>query len=64
MSTKLTFTNAMKELEELNAWFQRDDIDLEEGLHKLKRGKELVAFCQARLKELENEFQLIQDSEA
>lgn len=49
-------SKAMKELEEINAWFQEEDVDLEKGLAKLKRAKELSAEVQQRLKQVENEF--------
>lgn len=71
MSTKNSATNptsfseAMKELEVLNQWFQQDDIDLEEGLEKLQRAQVLIQYCQKRLTNVENEFtQLRQGFEA
>ena len=51
-----SFAKAMKELEELNNWFQSQDIDLDEGLKKLRRGGELIKQCQTQLKDIENEF--------
>lgn len=53
---KFDFTESINKLEEINAWFQNEDIDLDEGLHKLKEGKELIKKCRSRLKEVENEF--------
>lgn len=53
---KIDFKSAMKELEEINLWFQNEEIDLDEGLIKLKRAKELIALCKGRLTEVENEF--------
>ncbi|MCX7996582.1 MAG: exodeoxyribonuclease VII small subunit [Patescibacteria group bacterium] len=50
------FAAAMRELEEINRWFQEADIDLDQGLEKLKKGKELIAACRDRLKSVENEF--------
>lgn len=58
---KFNFNQALTELEEINRWFQKEDIDLEEGLKKLKLGKELISQCRLRLKEVENEFVEIQD---
>ena len=55
-SRKLDFTESVNKLEEINAWFQNEDIDLDEGLYKLKTGKELIKKCRTRLKEVENEF--------
>lgn len=53
---EFNFAAAMKELEEINSWFQQSDLDLEEALVKLKRGKELISLCQGRLKKVETEF--------
>jgi exodeoxyribonuclease VII small subunit len=55
------FAGAIRELEEINRWFQDEEIDLDEGLEKLKRGKELIGACRARLKTVENEFTKIRD---
>ncbi len=53
---KFDFTASIKKLEEINAWFQDDDFNLDEGLQKLKEGKELIKNCRARLRQVENEF--------
>ncbi|MBI4990691.1 exodeoxyribonuclease VII small subunit [Candidatus Gottesmanbacteria bacterium] len=54
--TKFDFTKAVSEIEEINQWFQNEDIDLDEGLAKFRRGLELIKKCQTRLKQVENEF--------
>jgi len=54
---KFNFTKAYQELEEINEWFQGEDIDLDEALKKYERGIELVKKCQERLKEAENKFE-------
>lgn len=56
---KLDFSEAMKQLQELNRWFQQDDIDLEAGLVKLETGKELLQQCHQRLQQLEHKFQTL-----
>jgi exodeoxyribonuclease VII small subunit len=56
MSKQFDFAASIKELEEINKWFQSEDIDLDEGLQKLKRGKELIQLLKGRLKNVENEF--------
>ena len=56
MSEKFDFKKAIEELEEINRWFQEEEIDLDEGLEKLKRGKALIAKCRTRLGEAETEF--------
>jgi exodeoxyribonuclease VII small subunit len=58
---KFDFKKAIEDLEEINRWFQSADIDLDEGLEKLKKGKELISKCQKRLTEAENEFVKIRD---
>lgn len=50
------FAKALQELEEINTWFQEADVDLDKGLEKLKRGKELIAKCREHVKSAENEF--------
>lgn len=48
------FGEAYKELEGIIGWFERDEVDLEEGLRKFERGLELARMCKGRLKEVEN----------
>src|ERR687894_1280853 len=50
------FTASIKELEEINSWFQNEDFNLDEGLQKLKLGKDLIKKCRSRLHQVENEF--------
>ena len=50
------FTASIKELEEINSWFQNEDFNLDEGLRKLKLGKDLIKKCRGRLQQVENEF--------
>ncbi len=58
---KIDFTTSVKRLEEINTWFQNEEIDLDEGLHKLREGKELIKQCRNRLQEVENEFVKIKE---
>ena len=53
---KFDFTASIKELEEINSWFQNEDFNLDEGLQKLKLGKDLIKKCRGRLQQVENEF--------
>lgn len=48
------FGEAYKELEGIIAWFEREEVDLDEGLRKFERGLELAKGCKERLKEVEN----------
>jgi len=50
------FSKAFEELEKISQWFQSDNIDIDEGLEKYKRGLELIKQCQQKLKEVENKF--------
>jgi len=50
------FTASIKQVEEINSWFQNEDFNLDEGLQKLKLGKDLIKKCRGRLQQVENEF--------
>jgi len=55
--TKDTIQTQLKRLEEIAAWFERDEqFDVEEGLAKVKEGAVLVKALRERVKEVENEF--------
>ena len=50
----------LKRLSEITEWFNsQKEIDVEEGLKKVKEGVELIKFSKSRLKEVENEFEEI-----
>ncbi len=49
-----SFGEAFQELEDITAWFERGDVDLDEGLKKFERGLELAGICKAKLSEVEN----------
>ncbi len=54
---KLNLTEALKKLEEINAWFEdREEIDVEKGLKQVKEGAKLVKASRERLQKIENEF--------
>lgn len=57
---KFDFSQAIKRLDEINKWFQEEEIDLDEGLKKLREGKEIIKECRKKLKDVENEFTKIQ----
>ena len=56
---KSTFAASYAELEQIIAWFEGSDADLEEGISKFERGLELAEACKGRLAELENRVTLI-----
>ena len=50
----------IKHLSEISDWFEgREDIDLEEGLQKIKEAAELIKISKKRLSEIKNEFEEI-----
>lgn len=51
---KLNVEQAFQELEQITAWFEKEEIDLEEGLAKFERGLELARKLKTRLGEVEN----------
>ncbi len=53
------FEKALKELEEITAWFESSDVDLDQGLAKFERGLELSAQLKDHLQEVENRVEKI-----
>jgi exodeoxyribonuclease VII small subunit len=52
---------SLNSLNEIVQWFEsQEEIDVEAGLDKVKKGAELVKVCKQRLTEIENEFKQIQ----
>lgn len=49
-----TFAEAFAELEQLTAWFETEEVDLDVGLKKFERGLELAQICKKKLAEVEN----------
>ncbi len=50
----------LKQLAEITEWFdKREEIDVEEGLEKVKKAISLIKESKARLKSIENEFEEI-----
>jgi len=53
---------SLEKLESIVAWFDKqEDIDLEEGLEKVKQGAEIVKDLKSKLKGIENKFKEIKD---
>lgn len=59
MSQQFEFEAALKELEQIAAWFERPDIDLDEGLVKFERGMELAQRLKEHLAGVENRVERI-----
>ncbi|MDO8436098.1 MAG: exodeoxyribonuclease VII small subunit [bacterium] len=52
--------NNLKRLAEITEWFDnQEEIDVEEGLKKVKEAVELIKASKGRLKTIENEFEEI-----
>ena len=50
----------LKKLSEINEWFEnQEEVDIEEGLKKVKEAVELIKASKKRLKAVENEFEEI-----
>ncbi len=50
----------LKKLAEITEWFDKqEEIDVEEGLNKVKEAAELIKASKERLKAVENEFEEI-----
>ncbi|MDD5731795.1 MAG: exodeoxyribonuclease VII small subunit [Patescibacteria group bacterium] len=50
----------LKKLSEITEWFEnQEEVDVEEGLKKVKEAVELIKSSKARLKSIENEFEEI-----
>lgn len=64
MATKKTDVNLTESLAELNgivAWFdEQDDVDVEQGLEKVREAAKLIKDSKSRLAQIENEFKEIE----
>ena len=61
MTTKKeSLGEALKKLEAITAWFEeQDEIDVEKALEKVKEGVTLIKASKERLREVENEFEVV-----
>jgi len=56
---KQSFAKSFQELEDIAAWFEGNDVDLEEGLKKFERGMQLASDLRERLKSAEVKIEQI-----
>lgn len=50
----------LKKLSEISSWFEdQEELDIEEGIKKVKEAVEIIKISKERLKEVENEFEEI-----
>ena len=60
MTTKpFEFEKSLKELEEITAWFESSEVDLDAGLAKFERGMELATDLKTHLATVENRVEKI-----
>lgn len=58
MNKNNNLSENIKKLSEVAEWFkEREDVDIEEGLKKVKDAVEIIKESKKRLKEIENEFE-------
>ena len=60
---KLTFEEAMKELEELVDSLDKGDVSLDEAITAYDRGSQLKDYCQKKLQEAKMKVDTIQSSD-
>jgi exonuclease VII small subunit len=53
---KTDINNILKELEEINTWFDKEDLDIQEALQKVTEAKTKIKQAKEYLKEVENTF--------
>ena len=54
---KIKISESLDKLEEIVDWFEtQEDVDVEEGLKKVKEGAAIIKTLKARLKGVETEF--------
>ncbi len=61
--TKLTYAEAMNELENIVERVERNEMDIDDLTERLKRAQELVRFCRERLLKTEEEVKNILSSD-
>ena len=60
---KKKINTALSRLEEIVAWFERQkNVDVEEGIRKVKEGAVIIKDLRTRLKKVENEFEEVKKS--
>lgn len=60
MTKKTNIKEQLSKLEEIARWFEKEkDVDVEEGMKRVKEGAVLIKELRERLKEVENEFEEI-----
>lgn len=56
----MNLSDSLKKVQEIIAWFDnQEEVDVEKGLEKIKEGTVLIKESRTRLKEIENEFEVV-----
>ncbi len=55
MKENLTYTQAMKELEQIVAQLEDNSLDIDQLSEKVKKAQQLIAFCRERLTQTDEE---------
>ncbi len=53
---KINFSKAYQELQKIVEWFEKEEIDLEEGIKKFEEGSEIVKDLKGYLEKMENKI--------
>lgn len=60
---KESLSESLEKLEAITEWFERQEsVDVEAALEKVKEGVALIRESKVRLKEVENEFEIVKKS--
>ena len=62
-SSELSYTEAMKQLEEISRNISSGELDVDQLASKLKQAKELVEFCKQKLQAVEADVNQILNNE-
>ncbi len=56
----MNLSDSLKKVQAIIAWFdEQEEVDVEKGLEKIKEGTVLIKESRTRLKEIENEFEVV-----
>lgn len=56
MDKKFNFTKSYQELQKIVEWFEKEEVDLEEGIKKFEEGSKLVEGLKEYLNKMENKI--------
>lgn len=63
MTKQQSVKEQLEELEKIVQWFEgQKEVDVEEGLRRMKEAKELILTLNQKLKAVENEFEEVKKS--